>query len=60
MAARAPQTIGATAAQVRRSLEAADEQEALRCVQELYPHQPIPPKSQYLLEELFPADDASK
>jgi hypothetical protein len=29
-------------------------EEALDDVQSLYPHQPIPPRAQYLLEELFP------
>jgi hypothetical protein len=29
-------------------------EEALDHVQSLYPHQPIPPRAQYLLEELFP------
>jgi hypothetical protein len=29
--------------------------EALDHVQSLYPHRPLPPKAQYLLEELFPA-----
>jgi hypothetical protein len=29
--------------------------EALDHVQALYPHQPVPPKAQYLLQELFPA-----
>lgn len=31
-------------------------EEALEHVQSLYPHQPVPPKAQYLLQELFPAD----
>jgi hypothetical protein len=29
--------------------------EALDHVQPLYPHQPVPPKAQYLLQELFPS-----
>jgi hypothetical protein len=33
-------------------------EEALDHVQLLYPHQPVPPKAQYLLQELFPADGA--
>jgi hypothetical protein len=33
-------------------------EEALDHVQPLYPYQPVPPKAQYLLQELFPADDA--
>jgi hypothetical protein len=31
-------------------------EEALDHVQSLYPHQPVPPKAQYLLQELFPED----
>jgi hypothetical protein len=33
---------------------------ALHQVQSIYPHQPIPPRAQYLLHELFPgaADEA--
>ena len=31
--------------------------EALDQVQLLYPHQPIPPRAQYLLHEMFPAGD---
>ena len=30
-------------------------EEALDHVQALYPHQPVPPRAQYLLEELFPS-----
>jgi hypothetical protein len=30
-------------------------EEALDHVQSLYPHQPVPPRAQYLLQELFPA-----
>jgi hypothetical protein len=30
-------------------------EEALDDVQSLYPHQPVPPRAQYLLLELFPA-----
>ncbi len=30
--------------------------QALDFVQEMYPHRPLPPRAQYLLEELFPAD----
>ena len=33
-------------------------EEALDHVQSLYPHQPVPPKAQYLLQELIPTDDA--
>jgi hypothetical protein len=33
-------------------------EEALDHVQSLYPYQPLPPKAQYLLQELFPADGA--
>jgi hypothetical protein len=33
-------------------------EEALDHVQSLYPHRPVPPRAQYLLDELFPADDA--
>jgi hypothetical protein len=33
-------------------------EEALDHVQALYPYQPVLPKAQYLLRELFPADDA--
>jgi len=34
--------------------------EALAFVQDMYPHQPIPPRSQYLLEELFPRTGGTK
>jgi hypothetical protein len=30
-------------------------EEALDHVQSLYPHQPVPPRAQYLLQELFPS-----
>jgi hypothetical protein len=33
-------------------------EEALDHVQRLYPHRPIPPKAQYLLQELFPPPSA--
>lgn len=29
-------------------------EEALDQVQSIYPHQPVPPRAQYLLDELFP------
>jgi hypothetical protein len=35
-------------------------EEALDYVQSLYPYQPIPPKVQYLLQELFPANDGRR